>query len=123
MHLALEHRHHRYLAHVFAEASGDAPRTLAAVIDRVASWMADEATHGCLFHAAVASAPGDERLLALLARHKRDVAARAARLADLPGREVDITLVLEGLTQSWPLDGEAAVRSAKRLATHVGKSG
>ena len=123
VHLALEHRHRRYLAHLFPDAPGGAPRTLSAVIDRVAAWMADEASHGCLFHAAVASAPADGRLHALLVRHKRDVAARAARVADLPGRETDITLVLEGLTQSWPLDGEAAVASAKRLATHVGESG
>ena len=114
--LALEHRHRRYLAHVLPDVAGDTPCTLPAVIERVASWMADEAAHGCLFHAAVAAAPGDERLRELLIRHKRDVAARVARLAHLPGREADITLLLEGLTQSWPLDGEAAVTSAKRFA-------
>ena len=33
----------------------------------------------------------------------------------LQGRETDLTLIVEGLTQSWPLHRDDAVASAKRL--------
>ena len=64
----------------------------------------------------MAAAPGDARLLALLERHKDEVAARAAAATGLSGREIDLLLILEGLTQTWPLHRDAAVASAKRLA-------
>lgn len=112
---ALEHRHQRYLAHLFEDvpqAGGDAMTTL---IDRIALWMTKEASHGCLFHAAVAAAPDDQELRALLDRHKTEVATRTAAAVGLAGQEADIGLILEGLTQSWSLQGEAAADSAKRL--------
>lgn len=112
---ALEHRHGRYLKHVFEGLPEDGEDALAALMDRVGAWMATETSHGCLFHAAVAAAPGDERLRDLLLRHKSEVARQASAAAGLAGRDVDIMLILEGLTQSWPLHREAAIASAKRL--------
>ena len=120
VHLALEHRHGRYLGRLFDDPPEETEAVLPALLDRIAAWMASEASHGCLFHAAVAAAPRDERLRALLERHKAEVAERAARLARLPGREVEITLVFEGLTQTWPLSGDAATLGAKRLAAALG---
>lgn len=114
---ALEHRHRRYLDHVFADLPADAELAVSAIMDRIGNWMAREASHGCLFHAAVAAAPQDQRLRTLLARHKTEVAARAAKASGLTGREVDLTLIMEGLTQSWPLHREEAVASAMRLSS------
>ncbi len=113
---ALEHRHKRYMDHVFTDLPANPDRAMQEIIDRIADWMAREASHGCLFHAAVAAAPQDARLRALLGRHKGEVARHAAEAARLPVREAEITLVIEGLTQSWPLLGSQAVESAKRLA-------
>lgn len=113
---ALEHRHQRYLHQLFTDLPDEPGAVIPVLIDRVAAWMESEATHGCLFHAAVASAPEDEALRLLLARHKAEVAERAARAAGLVGSEADVILILEGLTQSWPLNGAKAVESAKRLA-------
>ena len=42
--------------------------------------------------------------------------SESGAVAKLAGREVDVTLILDGLMQSWPLHGDAAVASAKRLA-------
>lgn len=114
--VALEHRHRRYMEQVFTDLPDDRGAALSGIIDRIAAWMAREASHGCLFHAAVAAAPHDGQLRVLLERHKAEVAERAAEAADLPGREADLTVILEGLTQSWPLLGEAAVASAARLS-------
>ena len=116
VHAALEHRHRRYIAQVFHDLPEDRDLALSAVIDRVAAWMAREASHGCLFHAAVAAAPQDRRLRALLKRHKAEVAERAAAAIGRPDRGVELTIILEGLTQSWPLCGDAAVASAKKMA-------
>ncbi len=113
--VALEHRHQRYMAYVFAELPDDEAQVMPAIIERIAAWMVREASHGCLFHAAVAAAPHDASLLSLLQRHKSEVAARAAQASGLPEHEVDITLIFDGLTQSWPLNGQAAVASAKRI--------
>lgn len=78
--------------------------------------METETSHGCLFHAAVAAAPGNGALRDMLSRHKREVAERLARAIGRPDGVEDLTLLMEGLTQSWPLHGRRAVRSAKRLA-------
>jgi AcrR family transcriptional regulator len=121
--LAMEHRHHRYLARLFADLPGDPVLALDAIIDRVAGWMETEASHGCLFHAAVAAAPTDPDLRSLLVRHKAEMARQAALASGLPGREAELTLILEGLTQSWPLQGQAAVASARRLSALLRAAG
>lgn len=112
---ALEHRHRRYIAHVFSGTEKVDQMPLATIVDRVAQWMKSETTHGCLFHAAVASAPQDEELRALLDRHKKEMADRAASASGLRGQESEISVIIEGLMQSWPLRGEESVRAAKAL--------
>ncbi|MBY6141923.1 TetR/AcrR family transcriptional regulator [Leisingera daeponensis] len=112
---ALEHRHRRYLEHIFGGLPDTGPGALAEIISRIAQWMAQEAPRGCLFHAAVAAAPQNERLRELLKHHKAEVASRAARAAGIEDRELDLSLIFEGLTQSWPLHGEAAANSARSL--------
>lgn len=114
--MALEHRQQRYLEHVFADSPPcPGPAALDALIDRVVDWMKRESSHGCLFHAAVAAAPSEEPLRELLASHKNEVARRAARATGLVGRETELGLLIEGLTQAWSLQGEDAVHAARRL--------
>ncbi|QFS81264.1 Transcriptional regulator, TetR family [Roseivivax sp. THAF40] len=112
---ALEHRHTRYLGHLFDDLPDAPDAALDALFDRVGGWMASEAAHGCLFHGAVAAEPGSDRLWALLARHKAEVARRAAAAAGLQGFETELLIILDGLTQAWTLHRDAAVASAKRL--------
>ena len=116
---ALEHRHRRYMAHVFLQPETQIRIPLATIVDRVAQWMKAETTHGCLFHAAVASSPQDKELLRLLGRHKAEMAASAASASELKGREDEVSVILEGLMQSWPLRGEEAVRAAKALGALI----
>lgn len=113
---ALEYRHRRYIAHVFSETPQSGAMTLESIIEKVARWMESETTHGCLFHAAVASAPQDEKLRALLGNHKAEMAERAAQVTGLAGCEDEISVITEGLMQSWPLRGPDAVRAAKTLS-------
>ncbi|MGJ8544797.1 MAG: TetR/AcrR family transcriptional regulator [Sulfitobacter sp.] len=115
IHRALEHRHRRYMVHVFSHTGAQTPQSLQEIVDRVDLWMKTETTHGCLFHAAVASAPQDEKLRALLGRHKAEMAERSAIVSGVQGREGEILIIFEGLMQSWPLRGGAAVRAAKTL--------
>lgn len=112
---ALENRHRRYLVRVFDDLPTEPARALDALMERVGRWMETETSHGCLFHAAVAADPGREALHALLERHKDEVAARAAQVCAPGGCETELLLIMEGLTQAWPLRGDAAVASAKRL--------
>jgi len=112
---ALEHRHRRYLDKVFGDLPSDTDAALVEIFERVADWMRTETTRGCLFHAAVASAPQDMRLIELLQEHKGEVARLAARATALEGREAELLLILEGLTQTWPLHGAEAVKAARRL--------
>lgn len=112
---ALEYRHRRYMAHVFIDPEKVDHISLATIADRVAQWMKAETTHGCLFHAAVASSPQDEELRALLDRHKTEMADRAASASGLRGQEGEISVIIEGLMQSWPLRGKESVRAAKAL--------
>ncbi|WP_227421467.1 TetR/AcrR family transcriptional regulator [Pacificispira spongiicola] len=112
---ALEHRHRRYLSHMFDDLPATPSDALPALMDRVGSWMRRESSHGCLFHTAVAAAPGDERLRKLLQDHKADVAFRGAGALHLVGHETELMIILEGLTQSWPLHGDNAVQAAKHL--------
>ena len=107
--------HYKYIAKLFDDLPAPADRALDAILGRIAAWMRDEASHGCLFHGAVASAPGDGELRALLERHKTEIAERTATAARLTGREAEISFILEGLAQSWPLQGELALKTAKTL--------
>lgn len=112
---ALEYRHRRYMASVFSEDANATAISLENIIDRVARWMIAETTHGCLFHAAVAAAPQDEKLRALLDKHKAEMAERSARCSGLQGREGEISIIIEGLMQSWSVRGTESVRAAKTL--------
>lgn len=89
---------------------------LDAILTRVGGWMASEASHGCLFHAAVAADPESDRLRSLLESHKDEVAARAAAATGLRGYETQLLVIIEGLTQAWPLRGDSAVDAARHLA-------
>jgi len=113
---ALEHRHRRYMEHVLDDLPADPGEARSALMERVGAWMQTEAAHGCLFHGAVAADPENPAVRALLTRHKHEVAERAAAATDLVGQDVALLLILEGLTQSWPLHGAQAVAAAKRLA-------
>ncbi|MCZ4262590.1 TetR/AcrR family transcriptional regulator [Limimaricola sp. G21655-S1] len=112
---ALEHRQARYLGHLFDGLPNAPKAALDALLDRVGNWMATETSHGCLFHGAVAAEPGSERLREVLSRHKAEVARRAAMATGLGGREIELLVIMEGLTQAWSLHQEAAVAGAKRL--------
>ncbi|RJE81106.1 TetR/AcrR family transcriptional regulator [Paracoccus sp. JM45] len=114
---ALEHRHQRYIRHVLDGLCKDPFQARGVIIERVADWMQTEASHGCLFHAAVASDPENPVLRALLERHKHEVAQRTATATGLAGQEVVLLLILEGLTQSWALNGAGAVTAAKALVS------
>ncbi|MFG6559809.1 TetR/AcrR family transcriptional regulator [Sulfitobacter sp. 1A15299] len=113
---ALENRQQRYLALVFGDLPEPPAEALETILARVGQWMETETSHGCLFHAAVAADPGSEQLHALLSRHKAEVAVKAAAAADLPAAETELLLILEGLTQTWPLRGAQAVTAAQHLA-------
>ena len=82
---ALEHRHGRYLEHIFSDLPEDRDAAIPALVERIGAWMEQEASHGCLFHAAVAAAPQDARLEAILQRHKTEVERRAAGATGLTG--------------------------------------
>ncbi len=113
---ALENRHQRYLTLVFDDLPKEPEKALDTILSRIGDWMATETSHGCLFHAAVAADPGSRPLRALLERHKAEVATRAAAATGLRGDDTGLLLVIEGLTQTWPLRGAAAVEAAKRLS-------
>jgi AcrR family transcriptional regulator len=113
---ALENRQQRYLALVFDDLPQAPADALEAILARVGQWMETETSHGCLFHAAVAADPGSDSLRALLTRHKAEVAAKAAAATNLAGAETALLLIIEGLTQTWPLRGTEAVTAAQRLA-------
>lgn len=112
---ALEHRHQRYMELIFGELPEEPAEALGTIFDRIGLWMQTESTRGCLFHAAVATAPQDQRLIQLLNDHKVEVAQKTAQAVKLEGKEIELSLIMEGLTQSWPLYGAQAVENAKKL--------
>ncbi|WP_371155893.1 TetR/AcrR family transcriptional regulator [Jannaschia sp. 2305UL9-9] len=112
---ALENRHQRYLSHVFDGLPDDAEEATDTILARVGIWMATETSHGCLFHAAVAADPGSDPLHRLLERHKAEVATKASAATGLAAAETDLLVIIEGLTQAWPLHGDAAIDAAQRL--------
>ena len=59
--------------------------------------------------------PNSEPLRRLLERHKAEVASKAAAATGLAAAETELLVIIEGLTQAWPLRGDAAVEAAKRL--------
>lgn len=114
---ALEHRHQRYVQRVLDDLPNDPSKARDLLMDRIGDWMQTEAAHGCLFHSAVASDPGNSSVRAMLKRHKQEVVQRATAATGLVGDEVALLLILEGLTQSWPIHGAQAVAAAKTLVS------
>ncbi len=117
--VAMEHRHGRYMQLVCSDVPEGTSSALSIIVDRVAAWMRLEAAQGCLFHAAVAAAPDDKVLRALLARHKSEVAKSVAKAAGMPEFEMEIALICDGLTQNWALYGSKAVDAAKNLSASL----
>lgn len=112
---ALENRHQRYLSYVFDSLPKGTEDATNAIFVRVGTWMRAEASHGCLFHAAVAADPNSDPLRRFLERHKAEVASKAAKATGLVAAETELLVIIEGLTQAWPLRGDAAVDAAIRL--------
>jgi AcrR family transcriptional regulator len=113
---ALEHRHARYLAHLFTDLPAAPERALDEVFDRVDEWMRTNAPQGCLFHSAVAAQPHNEAIREMRERHKGEVAARLGEAAGLSSFADELMLLHEGLTQSWSFMGARAVARAKYMA-------
>lgn len=113
---ALEHRHGRYLEHLFRDLPEAPEKALEDIFARIGAWMRTNAAQGCLFHAAVAAQPHNTALRQMLERHKAEVAARLAEATGLSAYRDELMLLHEGLTQSWSFMGEAAVERAKALA-------
>ncbi|MFC4350393.1 TetR/AcrR family transcriptional regulator [Fodinicurvata halophila] len=113
---ALEHRHGRYLAHLFEGLPLEPQAALMEIFERVGDWMRSNAAQGCLFHSAVAAQPHNAALRQLLERHKAEVAGRLGQATGLEDRKDELMLLHEGLTQSWTFMGAAAVERAKALA-------
>ena len=115
--LALGHRHNRYLAFLF---ENDATHTTpTALFDRVGSWMQENDSQGCLFHDAVLSHPGSERIKAMYVWHKQEVAQAMEKVTGLDGKSGQLLLINEGIVQSWPLLGVDAVVNAQSLLSGV----
>ncbi|MCA0998264.1 TetR/AcrR family transcriptional regulator [Alloyangia pacifica] len=112
---ALENRHQRYLSHIFDGLPDGTEEAADTILARVGIWMATETSHGCLFHAAVAADPNNEPLRWLLERHKAEVASKAVAATGFVAAETELLVIIEGLTQAWPLRGDEAVEAAKRL--------
>ncbi|RIA55228.1 TetR/AcrR family transcriptional regulator [Dichotomicrobium thermohalophilum] len=116
---ALNNRHARYVAFLFADLPEDPEAALDTVFDRVGEWMRTRSPTGCMFHGAVAAHPRNEALAEMLGRNKKDIAARMAEAGDLPEREDELLLLHEGLTQGFTLMRERAVECAKALAKRL----
>ncbi|WP_058285631.1 TetR/AcrR family transcriptional regulator [Leisingera aquaemixtae] len=119
---ALENRHQRYLSRVFDGLPKGTEEAINTILARVGTWMATETSHGCLFHAALAADPNSGPLRGLLERHKAEVASKAVAATGLVAAETELLVIIEGLTQSWPLRGDEAVEAAKRLGRALGVS-
>ena len=115
--LALEHRHNRYFAVLFKNT--DAQITPADLFERVGWWMQDNDSQGCLFHDAVLSHPGSQRIRAMYTWHKQEMANAMEKVTGLEGKSGELLLIHEGIVQSWPLLGADAVVKAKSLIGKV----
>jgi AcrR family transcriptional regulator len=79
---ALDHRHRRYLDGLTEGVpDGPGPAPIHHMIERVAAWMTDEASTGCLFLSALAAHPGSAAIQAAVARHKAETRAVLAEFA------------------------------------------
>lgn len=113
---ALEHRHTRYLTHLFEGLPKHNPRILDEIFARVGRWMCENNSKGCLFHNAVVSHPNSDAIRKMLERHKAEVADKLVESTNLVGMREPLLLIHEGVVQSWPILGAQAIESARILA-------
>ncbi|SIO94089.1 TetR/AcrR family transcriptional regulator [Vibrio spartinae] len=115
--MALEHRHARYLTHLFEGLPTHNPQVLDEIFARVGHWMSENNSEGCLFHNAVVSHPNSEAIRKMLERHKAEVADKLVESSNLVAMREPLLLIHEGIVQSWPILGAQAIASARILAT------
>lgn len=117
--MALEHRHARYLTHLFEDLPTHNQQVLDEIFDRVGRWMRENNSQGCLFHNAVVSHPNSEPIRRLLERHKTEVADKLAESTNLVAMREPLLLIHEGIVQSWSVLGGRAISSARILVTSL----
>lgn len=116
---ALQHRHERYMAFLFADLPEDTSARLDRLFERIGEWMRRNSPKGCLFHNALAAQPHSKALRKMLVRHKAEVAARLAESLGLQTEEAALSLLHEGVVQSWVFQGRESVEVAKSLAREL----
>ena len=119
---ALEHRHRRYLAHVFDNLPEDGAARLEAIFARIGSWMESNSPAGCIFQNALAAQPHRQELKALLVRHKEEMGRLLAESLGLPDCEAEMRQIHEGAIQSWIFQGKEAFAIARSLTASLLRS-
>ena len=113
---ALQHRHERYLDQVFTDLPDEPDHAVAETFDRAGRWMQGNGFTGCLFHSAVAAHPNSAPLRDMHREHKAETEAALARVAGCTDLGRALLLVHEGLSQTWLLNGNEAMKTAKSIA-------
>jgi len=113
---ALQHRHKRYLEQVFTDLPNEPDHAVAETFDRTGLWMLGNGLTGCLFHSAVAAHPNSVPLRTMHKEHKAETEAALARASGCTNLGRALLLVHEGLTQTWLLNGDEALQTAKSIA-------
>ncbi|SBT17921.1 hypothetical protein MGA5115_02038 [Marinomonas gallaica] len=109
---ALDYRHMRYMTHLFDDLPLNSEQALDEIWGRVGTWMLENAANGCLFHGACASHPNSLAIRTMLERHKMEVINKMVLITGLVSARDQLMLLHEGITQSWPLMHESAVKTA-----------
>ncbi|WP_087016396.1 TetR/AcrR family transcriptional regulator [Thaumasiovibrio subtropicus] len=110
---ALNHRHQRYLAFLAHQCPQDGLEAILHIFDQLAVWMAEAAPNGCMSMNALAAFPDNPLVREAVASHK--LAVRDFLAQRYPHRDDENTLFVlhEGISNSWPIIGQAAVDAAK----------
>lgn len=113
---ALVHRHQRYLNYLSDGAPAAGPAAITHIFNRLAQWMQEYASTGCMSVNALAAFPEQALIVEVVKDHKHSVRKFLATQSRREALANELFLLHEGVSSAWPVIGDDAIDAAQRAA-------
>lgn len=112
---ALESRHRRYLAFLLNGVPSNGNESILHIFRKLEKWIEEYAPNGCLSLNAIAAFPENKLITEAVKRHKDEVCQLLAVQSQREDLSVDLFLLHEGVSSSWPVIGSSAITAANNI--------
>ena len=113
---ALESRHQRYLKLLEADISELGFPAIEHIFSRLKHWMQHSAPKGCMSMQALAAFPDNQQIADVVNQHKHELKLFLGQQSQRQDLATALFILHEGVSSSWPVLGDAAVKEAIEIS-------